>query len=744
MKRKFIRLALFLAMMPALLSAQQKSAADLLYDAIYQEEVTGNLDKAVTLLDQVLRDCSGKRVECAQALYHLGLIAERRQDKKARDYYIRLIENYPEAGDYASLARERIGRLSQANTFTDPRDGHKYKWVKIGNQTWMAENLAYMPHVNPREKQEYGIWVYDYDDYDIAGAKATENYQKYGCLYDWPTAMGLDPGYLLKEWKSTGKNHQGICPPGWFIPSDEDWKSLEAAIGMKEPELSAEFPIRGGKYVIQGKSHDNPPFASMLKSATDWASDGDGVDKYGFGVLPAGTRMFPSGSKYAEFSDINKYAYLWTSTESHTVSRGGGQIYLNAWFRTFGPGPDIRRDELDYLRNGMSVRCVKSIDSVNYEPAQRLPDPEVVLVQNSAKTATEAWKFVIDPVLEADSAVISSWALAYKYQLSTPLLDDRCLYFKTGGGMLYCLNKISGNVEWKLSDQGGNRTLFLSGNFIITIKEDQKNNTVVQVLDKSTGKLVRSIEPGIGFFSRMACSGSAVFIQTMNQLYSYDLKAGTLNWRIDAPREYFAFQPPVLSDDLVYTAYRVKRPSGGFDYNILLVSAENGKILEEFPIQPGCLGGLVLTRDMILTGSADQYCYAYDRKTGATLWRSFTDLFGKAPGTLDGPLQLLYNDKVYVGGTRGFFYCLDAGTGNTKWQSKAAGAFENRSIAVENQVITGNKQGAVYSWDTGTGSVLWNFNTGSQISSSPVSDGKLVFIGTDDGILHAIRIPSVQ
>ncbi|MBT3241823.1 MAG: hypothetical protein HN352_01660 [Bacteroidetes bacterium] len=53
------------------INAQEKSA-DLIVEGIYQEEVLGDLDKAAELFNQVLKDFSKDRKECAQALYHLA------------------------------------------------------------------------------------------------------------------------------------------------------------------------------------------------------------------------------------------------------------------------------------------------------------------------------------------------------------------------------------------------------------------------------------------------------------------------------------------------------------------------------------------------------------------------------------------------------------------------------------------------------------------------------------------------
>lgn len=78
----------------------------------------------------------------------------------------------------------------QATSFTDPRDGHTYKTIKIGDQIWLAENLAYKP--------EDGFSIYEND---------SANVPIYGYLYTWQTA-------------------QTIAPDGWHLPSKEEWETL--------------------------------------------------------------------------------------------------------------------------------------------------------------------------------------------------------------------------------------------------------------------------------------------------------------------------------------------------------------------------------------------------------------------------------------------------------------------------------------------------------------------------------------
>lgn len=215
-------------------------------------------------------------------------------------------------------------KSSNNEAFTDPRDGNVYKIITIGNQVWMAENLAYLPSVNMvADGSEYAAgsyyYVYGYDGTNVADAKATDNYATYGVLYNWTAAMDGEASSTTNP-----SGIQGVCPAGWHLPSDAEWTELTDYLG--------------GTSVVDGKLKET--------GTTHWNTPNIGAtNETGFTALPGGTR-FPNGP----FNYIGNLGYWWSATDYDAT---------NAWsrFMNYSYSNVIRSYYGKVL--GFSVRCVR-------------------------------------------------------------------------------------------------------------------------------------------------------------------------------------------------------------------------------------------------------------------------------------------------------------------------------------------------------------------------------------------------
>ena len=92
-------------------SAQDNKASASLTTAIYEEEVTGNLNKAVELYLDILKKYPNDRPVAAKTLYHLGLVNEKMGKQKASEYFTRLVNSYPDQTDMVALAKTKLSEL---------------------------------------------------------------------------------------------------------------------------------------------------------------------------------------------------------------------------------------------------------------------------------------------------------------------------------------------------------------------------------------------------------------------------------------------------------------------------------------------------------------------------------------------------------------------------------------------------------------------------------------------------------
>ena len=211
-------------------------------------------------------------------------------------------------------------------TLTDDRDGKEYKTIKIGSQTWMAENLNYDYPEEPSDEIPLSVC---YED-------KSENCEKYGRLYKWSAAMdsaGLIEGNTANHCGygkecTPSQPVRGICPTGSHLPDATEWLNLAIATGI-EDHAGILLKSSNGGWIDEGYE--------------DWYSNGS--DDFGFSVIAA-PYVYNAGIE----SFKHDLAYFWTSTEIDS-EKANAVAFAAPWW-------DIKQDEASKNGNWYSVRCV--------------------------------------------------------------------------------------------------------------------------------------------------------------------------------------------------------------------------------------------------------------------------------------------------------------------------------------------------------------------------------------------------
>ncbi len=208
---------------------------------------------------------------------------------------VRCIKNTVENIDPGEYADPFNSDLTYGK-MTDSRDGKTYKTIKIGTQTWMAQNLNYTP--------DTGIGLcYDYDP---------NNCNIYGRLYDWTTALS-------------------VCPPTWHLPNDAAWNylknyfgdyagnKLKSTVGLWEP------------------SNLYPEFTENT----------EGTNESGWSGLPGGVHF----DRVDHFDYLGIAGFWWSSNQhSSTYARSWGIVNFHGIVNT----------EIWSKENRLSVRCLRT------------------------------------------------------------------------------------------------------------------------------------------------------------------------------------------------------------------------------------------------------------------------------------------------------------------------------------------------------------------------------------------------
>lgn len=203
--------------------------------------------------------------------------------------------------------------------------GKTYHTVQIGNQCWLRENLN-IGNMIPSGQEQTNNGVIEKYCYD----NNPDNCEAHGGLYQWDEIMQY----------TKGEKAQGICPPGFHIPSDDEFKILEGTV-------DTEFGIGNAEWdKLQWRGFDA---GGHLKATgtDDWGAPNTGATNSSwFSALPNGYKE----NNANEFSGYPAYLTLWTSSEFDDlmVWRRALSYYFAQVYRSY-------HDK----KFGYSLRCIR-------------------------------------------------------------------------------------------------------------------------------------------------------------------------------------------------------------------------------------------------------------------------------------------------------------------------------------------------------------------------------------------------
>jgi uncharacterized protein (TIGR02145 family) len=181
------------------------------------------------------------------------------------------------------------GAFSCGVNLIDIRDNKTYTTVKIGSQCWMAESLNYGTVIVSTQDQFDNCVPEKYCYGDIPANCIT-----YGGLYQWDEMMAY--------YDSSGT--QGICPPGWHVPTEAEWTLLFSNYinnGYAGAALKA-TGFSGFDALISGVNFFNRIFSYNSFAGFYWSSTTEGIFKawaHGMNSFDPSVSFYPASRSNA-------------------------------------------------------------------------------------------------------------------------------------------------------------------------------------------------------------------------------------------------------------------------------------------------------------------------------------------------------------------------------------------------------------------------------------------------------------
>lgn len=358
---------------------------------------------------------------------------------------------------------------------------------------------------------------------------------------------------------------------------------------------------------------------------------------------------------------------------------------------------------------------------------------------------------------------------------STPIIHGDMIFVGSGDHYFYALDKKTGEEVWKFKTEGAIHSSPSILNGVVYFGSADGNLYAVNETEGTMiWKLKSEGEKMYGlwdyYLSSPAVNGKTVYWACGDgNLYAVHSGTGKIKWTFKTNDIIHA--SPVIYKEHVYV--------GGFDGNMYCINKENGVLKWKFKtvgatyfpkgeIQKAAL----VEDDIVYFGSRDYNIYALDANTGTGHWNM------KQPNGWIIATPTSYKGNLYFGTSDAhLFYCMDKNYGVTKWTIPVSMRVYGTALAHNDIIYFGTFDGKVLGIDYLTGKIKWEFQTEKSkenygtmynekgefkegfelygngfeaseakihdlgsILSSPVIDEQIIYFGSSDGHLYAVKL----
>jgi outer membrane protein assembly factor BamB len=354
--------------------------------------------------------------------------------------------------------------------------------------------------------------------------------------------------------------------------------------------------------------------------------------------------------------------------------------------------------------------------------------------------------------------------MAWKFKTGGPLsgsaaVYDNSVFFTSYDGNFYAIDVRSGELQWKFRTRGEKK---------VGAKGLWKMKPVNEYMDDPFDFFLSS--PVVDSINGLVYFGSGD-----NDLYALRATDGTLQWRF--PTGGIIHASPVLFQNTLYF--------GSWDRYLYAVDSRTGKEKWKFQtaadttyhLLEGIQASPLIYDNHLFFGSRDGYFYALDAVTGQLTWKY------AANNSWILTTAAVAGDVIYTGTSDTYLLLgLDAATGKEKLRSKANGYIYSSPVIAGNTIYFGDFTGQLLAADLASGNIIDRFETpGRQkhaatllnkgnldfaymtrgmdiadyattvtgmnrlytmgpILSKPAIGNGLIYFGSADGYLYAVRI----